>query len=106
MNDILKGALFGLILLAAWFLGSAIANAHQAPSGWNYDYSCCNTYDCREVADGTIRPVKGGYQTPTDFIPYGSPKIRDSKDGHYHWCTVRGEDDTATICIYRPPNLF
>lgn len=104
------------------FHGLAVftASSHDAPTGWSYDPACCNTYDCRP-ADGPtgarhhtmqIVETKTGYRviypnstTPED-IPWGSKKIRPSRDGEYHVCTHGGRDNGGTICIYVPNKGF
>jgi len=82
--------------------------AHEAPTGWTYDVSCCSTMDCREVPNSWVDEQASGItMRPTgELIPTGSHKIRQSKDDRWHWCTRSGKDDTPTICIYRPLRGF
>ena len=94
--------------------GRLAASAHDAPSGWSYSPSCCNTIDCRPV-DGPFDKLghhkvqvlaeANGFRitTTNEFIPFNSPMIRESKDGEFHWCSRSGADNTATICLYVPP---
>lgn len=91
------------------------AKPHDAPLGWSYDYSCCNTRDCRQVSGPaskskvTVSEVKGGYQVnrvgaEPEFLRYNDSRIKQSKDGEYHWCSgMDGADDSYTICLYVPP---
>lgn len=115
MHPLVKMVLLSAILI--WFLCLAAlvtqAYAHDAPSGWSYDASCCNTTDCRP-ADGPfdkvrhhkvqIEEVTGGYRVSTskEVVPWNDKRIRESKDGEYHVCTAAGLDNTRVICIYIP----
>lgn len=106
---------FVIWLFFLWLLIAGKVYAHDAPSGWTYDYRCCNVTDCRP-ADGPDGPrhhpiqileVQGGYRVvkPSgkfDTIEWNSPKVRPSKDGEYHVCTHGGSNETGTICIYIP----
>lgn len=103
-----------VIIFTTYLLGTAFA--HQAPTGWSYDSSCCNTTDCRQVLgpddprDPTkvrIRETRLGYViekvgAEEELIEFGSKKIRESKDGFYHWCSHGGRDDTGSLCLYIP----
>lgn len=96
--------LSGLLLIAL----AEISHAHQAPSGWSYATSCCNTVDCREVGSAIIGETKDGYKIKTtgEVIPHNDKRIKDSPDGKFHWCSKMGRDDTETICLYRPPPSY
>lgn len=101
-----------------YFFGKP-AFPHEAPSGWSYPYQCCSGYDCREV-DAPDTPqserhhsvqvirINGGYEISTTREPImdNDPKIKDSPDGEFHWCSVGGKDDSKTICLFVPPPLF
>lgn len=85
--------------------------AHDAPKGWSYDAGCCSGLDCREIGGPTsnkdlkVNEVPGGFQisTTSEIIPWNSPKIRQSKDDGYHWCSTGAGSDTGnTICLYVP----
>lgn len=89
-------------------LDIAPAVAHDAPTGWSYPLSCCSGYDCREVSDEDVIEGPQGYVIAGtgEVIPMTSRKVRQSPDGVYHWCSVAGKDDTATICLFVPPRAF
>ena len=104
----------GMLVGTLWPLE---ARSHDAPAGWSYDPSCCNTNDCRQVSSLNdpapnskifIREVTGGYSVEkpnntSEFVEWNSKKIRISKDPHYHWCSyMMGSDETGTICLYVP----
>ena len=81
------------------------------PQGWSYPFSCCSGFDCREVTtgpQGTIREKPEGYVVARtgEVIPYSDPRIKDSPDGEFHWCSVAGADDSRTICLFVPPRSF
>lgn len=104
------------LVLALGLILSLPARAHNAPSGWAYDYDCCSTYDCAQVRSGVIVEVMGGYQVVVmpgthimvplgsepvrAFIPHGDPRIRVSGDANRHAC-VSGVG--RVLCIYVPP---
>lgn len=105
-----------ILIMIAWallFLYVDITEAHDAPSGWTYDTSCCNTMDCRP-ADGPydekrhhpvkIEEVTGGYRISTtgEVVPWNDRRVRESKDNEYHVCTTAGMDTTRALCIYVP----
>ena len=84
------------------------AGAHDAPTGWSYPLSCCSGYDCREVAARDVIEGPKGYviRVTGEVIPMTSRKLRTSPDGVFHWCSVAGRDDGATICLFVPPRSF
>lgn len=101
-------------------LASALAlpaAAHQAPSGWEYDPSCCSGTDCAPVPDEAIREAQGGYEVLIQpgthpmvgegaeparrFVPHGDPRIRTSGDERKHACVSRFG---AIYCLYVPPS--
>lgn len=111
-------ALVGAGLL---FYGLSEGRAHEAmptaaqPLGWQYPYTCCSGFDCREVngdaskvkiketAEGYVILVAGKVH---ETIPYGDKKIKESPDGAFHWCSTGGKDDGKTICLFVPPRAF
>ena len=84
------------------------ARAHEAPKGWNYPYSCCSGYDCREVSSKAIGEGPKGYviKGTGEVVSYSDARLKNSPDGEYHWCSVAGADDTRTICLFVPPHSF
>lgn len=84
------------------------AAAHDAPSGWTYPLACCSDFDCREVADADVVEGPQGYviKVTGEVIPMTSPKVRNSPDGQFHWCSVAGKTDGKTICLFVPPRAF
>jgi len=98
----------GILLLA---LGADFADAHEAPSGWAYPYACCSNKDCREVSsgpDGLVRERPEGYLIATtgEVLAYSDRRVKQSRDGVYHWCSIAGADDGRTICLFVPPKAF
>ncbi|KQV43645.1 MULTISPECIES: hypothetical protein [unclassified Rhizobium] len=84
------------------------AAAHDAPSGWRYDASCCAGIDCRQIPSKSVLERADGYFIiiGNEVVPYGDKRIRNSPDGFIHWCTVDGRDDSPTICLYVPPHSY
>lgn len=72
-----------IALLLAMTASGAVA--HDAPSGWSYDRSCCSQIDCREVPASYLRETSAGYVlTKTDeTLPYGDSRVKD-KIGRAH----------------------
>jgi hypothetical protein len=89
-------------------LGTYAAGAHDAPKGWTYPFACCSGYDCREVASKAIAERPEGYviQGTGEVVSYNDKRVRKSPDGEFHWCSVKGADDTRTICLFVPPRSF
>lgn len=84
------------------------AYAHDAPTGWSYPFSCCSGYDCREVPAKSIGEGDQGYtiKATSELLPYGDDRLKNSPDGLYHWCSVKGADDGKTICLFVPPRGY
>ncbi|MDG4903177.1 hypothetical protein P9279_21955 [Mesorhizobium sp. WSM4962] len=78
------------------------------PQGWSYPFSCCSGMDCREVPDKAIVEGARGYEirATRELIPMSDTRIKQSPDGHFHWCSVAGADDGRTICLFVPPRSF
>ena len=99
---------YELLLLMAAAGYPTLARAHDAPTGWSYDASCCSSVDCREIPSSTLTEGPLGYliSISNETVPYGDKRIKDSPDGHVHWCTINGLDNSRTICLYVPPRSF
>ena len=84
------------------------AAAHDATTGWAYPLAGCSGIDCREVSAEAIIEGPEGYviKVTGEVIPMTSRKVRDSPDGVFHWCSVKGKPDGATICLFVPPRAF
>ncbi len=101
--------------IVIWIMGTACAvafamvlatsaYAHEAKAGWEYEYSCCSSRDCREVTTAAVKEDEKGFTiTATgEIIPYGDTRIKRSKDEFFHWCSVAGLADSRSICLYVP----
>lgn len=99
-----------MLTVAALIITPTAAAAHDAPLGWKYDFMCCSAADCREIKSSDIGEIQEGYQiklsTLKEVVPYGSPKVKDSPDGRFHWCSYSGRNDRKTICLYVPPRAY
>jgi hypothetical protein len=93
---------------------SSPAAAHDAvptaarPNGWSYPFACCSGYDCREVSSKQISERPEGYviQGTGEIVAYSDGRLKNSPDGEYHWCSVAGQDNTRTICLFVPPRSY
>jgi hypothetical protein len=62
--------------------------AHEAlptaakPNGWNYPFSCCSGFDCREVPATNISERPEGYVIggTGEVVSYADKRIKDSQD--------------------------
>ncbi len=90
------------------------AAAHDAkptaarPQGWSYPFACCSGYDCREVSSRQISEKPEGYviKGTGEIVAYSDGRLKNSPDGEYHWCSVAGQDNTRTICLFVPPRSY
>lgn len=79
------------------------------PQGWKYPFSCCASYDCKEVADADVVEGSRGYEIrgTGELIPMSDKRVKDSPDGKFHWCAHQtGLDAGKTICLFVPPRGF
>ncbi|MDB6098303.1 MAG: hypothetical protein JWN58_1006 [Gammaproteobacteria bacterium] len=89
------GAVTAFISLAliAW------ANAHEAPSGWDYPTYCCGGHDCGPISPARVRPEgEGGYVVDGKFHVIRKD-VQDSPDGQYHACFPTSE---RMACFWAP----
>lgn len=100
-----RNAAFALAFSAA---AVAPAASHDAKGGWTYPLACCSDFDCREVADSEVLERPEGYviRVTGEVVPMTSRKVRPSPDGVFHWCSVAGKADSATICLFVPPRAY
>lgn len=107
--------LIGSFLMAIILMASVIATAHEAPTGWKYDQSCCSDQDCGIVKDvkynddGTMEvtgTVEGkDYTVHVDLAEMhqnSAWKIKPSKDEYMHICIYVKAVPPTPICIYLP----
>lgn len=87
---------------------AAYRRIHDAPTGWSYPLSCCSGYDCRQVDESAIDEGPAGYtiRATGETIPMTDAKVKPSPDGLFHWCSVGGQPDGRTICLFVPPRGF
>lgn len=114
--SMLKAVLWVLVAMViaiggALIFGVVTARAHDAPTGWAYPISCCSGIDCREVADKAISEPSQDHpayivKATGEQLAQNDTRIRPSPDGRFHWCSVRGADDSRTICLFVPPRGF
>lgn len=96
-------ALLAFAFVLAVFM--TFANAHDAPTGWQYDASCCSGIDCQQApkADVTERPDGYHLASSGEVIPYSDPRIHRSKDEFYHECKPGGDlTQKHSFCLYVP----
>jgi hypothetical protein len=96
-------------LLAVAFLASGAWAETLQHNHALYDRDCCRGEDkggdCAPVKEGQVIQTNDGYFIrPTgETIPFGSSKIRKSKDRQTHRCTMfRLVPESDTRCIYIP----
>lgn len=102
---IVLAAIWSLLLIVKAEAHDAIPTAAQ-PLGWSYPMSCCSGYDCRQVK-AKVKETPQGYIVPSgEVIAMTDPRIKDSPDGEFHWCSQGGTDDGKTICLFVPSRGF
>lgn len=112
LSSLAVGVALGALALSIGFAAKAFP--HDAtptaamPQGWSYPFSCCSGFDCREVPDTSIVEGARGYEIRAthELIPMSDPRIKESPDGRFHWCSVAGAADGRTICLFVPPRSF
>lgn len=88
------------LALAVLFAISGFVNAHQAPSGWQYDGACCGNADCMPIEEAIQKDGKWYYRTKLGTYPIDNrTMIKQSGDGLTHSCVFSGR----LWCIYLPP---
>ncbi len=106
---VLIGCLILIFILGMWrLIFETRAYAHEAPTGWRFDLSCCSNRDCGQVpADWIVEGADGVTVVPTgEKLSYGDTRIKDSPDGLTYWCRPPGASNPHTICVYLPPKSF
>ena len=93
---------------------AAVAHAHNAPSGWQYDAACCSQRDCVPIAARFVRVGPEGFtvtipagahpfvkdQALSFSMPHRSDRVRPSGDAEYHACINPWR---VPLCLYVPP---
>lgn len=92
-------AAFGAAFL---FVGVGNLAAHSWYTGQVNEKgeNCCNLLDCRQLADGDVTAVPGGYSVKSMgglFVP--NSRAQPSQDDHYHLCYWGGQ----VRCFFYPP---
>lgn len=83
------------------------AQAHDALTGWTYDFACCGSTDCRQIRTDAVKETKAGYiiKATGELIPYNDKRIKRSHDEFFHQC-VSSYAPTKSICLYVPDRGF
>lgn len=102
-------------MVAAFLLtGATQALAHQAPSRWDYPFTCCSDADCAQIEAEAVRERPAGFivtiapgkhpmwaperRAPLVLeIPHD--KARQSPDGRWHLCV---NDAGELLCFFAP----
>jgi hypothetical protein len=86
----------------------SIAYAHEAPTGWQYDASCCSGIDCQQAPAGDVKETSEGYRLSTgEVIPYNDRRVKMSKDEFFHECKPAGDmSSPRSFCLYVPPRGY
>jgi hypothetical protein len=100
-----KSNFLRFFIIIAMFAPAGSVRAHDAPSGWAYDMSCCSNQDCHPEPREVRATSLGWLITATgETIPYGDGRIHESKDGDFHRCANgAAKQDHSTRCLYVPP---
>lgn len=92
------------LVFAILLLGKMVAYAHTAPTGWQYDASCCSGMDCQQAPAGDVKETPEGYRLSTgELIPYNDRRVKLSKDEFFHECKPAGDMSSPhSFCLYVP----
>lgn len=101
-------SLAGAFALITFIMCPYPAEPHEAPTGWRYPYACCSDRDCRTVSDAAVTEGPEGYviKVTGEVLPYTDRRVRNSPDGVFHWCSMAGQENSRTICLFVPPRAF
>lgn len=99
LKDVARAIVVIAIAMAVLSFLFGRAKAHQAPSGWEYDPSCCSNKDCAPLPPGAVQVTPTGYvvtvrpqdnnqliETKVYQIPFRTTGLRISGDELYHIC--------------------
>lgn len=107
-------AIASIAMAALLAVGATQALSHQAPSRWDYPFTCCSDADCAQIEAETVRESPAGFtvtiapgkhpmwsadrRAPLILeIPHG--KAQQSPDGHWHLCV---NDAGELLCFFAP----
>jgi hypothetical protein len=89
-----------IIFVLSWLS----AEAHQAPSGWEYPPGCCNGAK-NECHPAVILETDKGYVVveASVLVPFGDARIKPSGDSEWHVCdTFNPNYGWSVHCVYIP----
>lgn len=130
-QEFIKDVIRAILVILLWivilvFLFGRPAFAHKAPSGWEYDKSCCSGEDCSMLPPGAVEITPNGYrvtvrpednkqliETKVYEIPFNTSGLRISGDAFYHICLNKqyetmtnegaGLSGGSWLCFYVKP---
>lgn len=96
MFPVAAAAMFGVGVLAG------PAQGHD----W-YPIDCCSGYDCYAIDESEVEATDRGWRIirTGEVIEYGQsrrPSERESQDGEFHRCSVGGDPEADTLCLFVP----
>lgn len=103
-------AIILILVYSLLVMFAAMANAHDAPTGWRYPSACCSNKDCRPIPASSCEEVQGGRTFNGLFVPH--ERIRPSPDGTCHVCqnnkgTIIHHDSSKELpCAWAPMGGF
>jgi len=95
------GLLAGIVLVGL----HGVAYPHQAPTGWQYPFACCASFDCKSVQSSEVIEGARGYEIRAtgELIPMSDKRVKISPDGETHICAHQaGLDAGKVICLFVP----
>ncbi len=94
------------LFVAAAFLGAGMFPGSVASHDW-YPRDCCSGYDCYAIDNSEVEATDEGWliMRTGEVVEYGQsrrPSERKSEDGGFHRCSVGGNPDARTLCLFVP----
>lgn len=75
------------------------ADAHD----W-YPRDCCSGQDCYAIDEAEVELTEAGWEVMRtgEIIEHNGRRERMSEDGQFHRCSLGGDPDSRTLCLFVP----
>jgi hypothetical protein len=94
------------LVAAAALFGASFLSGPSQSHDW-YPADCCSGFDCYAIDETDVEVTDRGWRIVRtgEVIEYGQvsrPSERESQDGQFHRCSVGGDPDADTLCLFVP----
>lgn len=103
----MAGSLQRRLIAGVLAVGTAGAAQTASAHDW-YPHDCCSGHDCYPVDAEEIEVLPNGWRIirTGETVPFGQttkrPWERESMDGQFHRCSLGGDPDAETLCLFVP----